>query len=192
MDNNYRILGLEPGADAEKVQEAYRKLAIQYNPDKFTDINQKKWAQQQMEEINHAFDEIMNSLRTGKVSSNSDRDEFYIYIRRLIQTGDYRTAMDKLNSYPNTGEAEWQFLMGSALYYNGYISQSFDHFRLAAEMNPSNREYTATYNRMNRSRNGNIYSSPYSQEQTFQTGVLCCDPCTLCQCLICMDCCCNH
>ena len=67
MDNNYRILGLAPGADENAVKEAYRKLAIQYNPDKFADPAQKKWAQQQMDEINRAYDEIMNFYRSGRL-----------------------------------------------------------------------------------------------------------------------------
>jgi len=37
MDNNYRIMGLAPGASEEQVKETYRKLAQQYNPDNFTD-----------------------------------------------------------------------------------------------------------------------------------------------------------
>lgn len=193
MDNNYRILGLAPGASREQVQQAYRNLSVRYNPDKFTDPAQKKWAQEQMDEINRAFDEIMNFLRAGTAGGeNSRRDEFYIYIRRLIQQGDYKTAIDRLGKYNNENEAEWQFLMGSALYYSGYISRSFPYFQRAAQIEPSNSEYTAAFNRMNRSRDGDIYSSPYSREQTYQSGVVCCDPCTVCQCLICMDCCCRH
>ncbi|MBQ3587187.1 MAG: J domain-containing protein [Oscillospiraceae bacterium] len=194
MDNNYRILGLAPGADENAVKEAYRKLAIQYNPDKFADPAQKKWAQQQMDEINRAYDEIMNFYRTGSTGqADSDRDEFYIYIRRLIQQGDYETAYNQLTVYRNETEAEWQFLMGSCLYYRGYYSMSYEYFRRAAQMNPANREYTATYSRMKQSREGNIYSTPYSQYETYNRGgVVCCDPCTLCQCLICMDCCCHH
>ncbi len=192
MDNNYRIMGLAPGASEEQVKETYRKLAQQYNPDNFTDAAQKKWAIEQMNRINRAYDAIMNYKRTGQTGQETDdRSQFYVYIRRLIQQGDYDTAMHQLNTYRNENEAEWQFLMGSTLYYRGYTSQSFGYFEKAARMNPYNREYTATYNRMSQNRNGNIYQSPYSQEQTFGGQMVCCDPCTVCQCLICMDCCCH-
>ena len=194
MDNNYRIMGLAPGATDRQVKEAYRKLAAQYNPDNFTDSAQKKWAAEQMQQINRAYDEIMNSTRTAE-GTRADRNElgneFYIYIRRLIQQGEYDTAMSQLEKFQNEDDAEWQFLMGSALYYRGFISRSYSYFEKAAQMNPDHREYTATYNRMKQSRNGNIYQSPYSQEQTFGGQVMCCDPCTVCQCLICMDCCCH-
>ena len=193
MENNYRILGLSNGDDRTKVQEAYRRLSAQYNPDNFTDPAQKKWAQQQMDEINRAFDEIMNYLRSGTQNSEkSSRDEFYTYIRRTIQQGDYSAALNRLEKYRNENDAEWQFLMGSALYFSGMVSSSFPYFQRAAQMDPSNKEYHAAFERMNRSRNGDIFSSPYSQEQTYQSGVICCDPCTVCQCLICMDCCCHH
>ncbi|MBQ8604139.1 MAG: J domain-containing protein [Oscillospiraceae bacterium] len=191
MDNNYRIMGLAPGASEQEVKEAYRKLAQQYNPDKFTDSAQKKWAVEQMNRINRAYDAIMNYKRAGTTGQGDDRSEFYVYIRRLIQQGQCDTAMQQLDTYRNEDEAEWQFLMGSTLYYRGYISQSYSYFEKAAQMEPSNREYTATYNRMNQNRNGNIYKSPYSQEQTFGGQMVCCDPCTVCQCLICMDCCCH-
>ncbi len=194
MENNYRILGLENNASTERVQEAYRKLSVQYNPDNFTDPAQKKWAKEQMERINKAFDEIMNFNRAGAVSTGNTSDdgkEFYIYIRRLIQHGEYENALVELKKYPNENDSEWQFLMGSALYYSGFASKSYEHFQRAANMEPNNREYTATYNRMSRNRNGNIYGSPYSQQQTYSGGMVCCDPCTVCQCLMCMDCLCH-
>lgn len=194
MDNNYRILGLAPGADVELVKEAYRRLAAEHNPDRYTDPNDKHMAQLRLDEINRAFDEIMNYLRAGtrpQQQANPDRDEFYVYIRRLIQQGQYDTAINQLSAYNNEDEAEWQFLMGSALYYNGYISQAYPYFQAAAQMDPYKREYNATFNRMNGNRGGNIYQSPYSADQTYQCGGFCCDPCTLCQCLICMDCCCH-
>lgn len=194
MEYNYRILGLTPDADIQQVKEAYRRLAAEHNPDRYTDPNEKHMAQLRLDEINRAFDEIMNYLRVGTVSqqsANPDRDEFYVYIRRLIQQGQYNTAINQLTAYNNEDEAEWQFLMGSALYYGGYISQSYPYFRTAAQMDPYNREYTATYNRMNQNRSGNIYQSPYSQQTTYQYGGFCCDPCTVCQCMICMDCCCH-
>ncbi len=197
MDNNYRKLGLTPGAEVPQVAEAYRKLSRQYNPDNFADPAQKKWAKQQMDEINAAFDAIMNSKREGVDTAQqpkketNDRDEFYVYIRRLIQHGDYDTALQQLNAYPNENEAEWQFLMASAMYYRGYISGSFEFFKRAAEMEPTNKEYTATYNRMRQNRNGEIHNSPYTQQQTYSGGMVCCDPCTVCQCLMCMDCLCR-
>lgn len=191
MDNDYRVLGLESGADEEAVKRAYRALAARHNPDKFTNARDRARAERDMEQINRAFDRIMNRLRAEK-SGGSDREQFYIYIRRLIQQGQYDSAINQLSAYNNEGEAEWQFLMGSALYYGGYISQSFPYFERAAQMDPSNREYSATFGRMRQNRQGNIYSSPYSGEQTYQMGGVCCDPCTVCQCLICMDCCCHH
>ncbi len=201
MENNYRILGLIPGADKEQVRLAYHRLSAQYSPDKFTDPAQKRWAQQQVEEIDKAYNELMDYFNrnetnntgkhTGTETTGSDKEDFYIYIRRLIQHGDTETALGQLKLYPNENEAEWQFLMGSALYYSGYISKSYDHFAAAARMQPYNKEYTATYNRMSQNRTGRFQSSPYTPQQTYSSGMICCDPCTVCQCLICMDACCH-
>lgn len=193
MDENYRKLGLTPDADEETIKTTYKKLAEQYNPDNFSEPAQKKHAVESMDEINRAFDEIMNYLRAGTVStSGNDRDDFYLYIRRLIQNGEYETAIEQLNTYNNENEAQWQFLMGSALYYGGYISRSFEYFKNAAQMEPETDEYTAAFKRMNNSRSGNIYSSPYSADQTYSFEGVCCDPCTVCQCLVCINACCRH
>lgn len=195
MNKYYDILGVPFGCDEETVKNAYRQKAIDCNPDRFTDPVEKRGAQQKMDEINEAFDAIMNYLRAGTVANASadgdDASSFYTYIRRLIQEGSYRQAINELNTYNNEDEAQWQFLMGSALYYGGYVSQSYQYFQRAASMEPSNSEYSAAYHRMNQSRQGNIYGSPYSRQTTY-TNAGCCDPCTVCQCLMCMDCCCHH
>lgn len=191
--NNYEILGLQYGASEEEVKNAYRQKAIDNNPDRFSDPVERRLAQQKMAEIDAAFDDIMNYLRTGNRSNPADEaDSFYKYVRSLIQNGQYQEAINQLNTYNNEGEAQWQFLMGSAMYYSGYISQAFPFFQRAVNMEPSNPEYSAAFNRMNQSRQGNIYGSPYSRQTTYSNSSGCCDPCTVCQCLMCMDCCFSH
>lgn len=203
---SYEVLGLTYGASEEEVKNAYRQLAIKNNPQQFQDPVEKRMAQQKMEEIDAAFDEIMNYLRAGTMpvesasgaynqsytQNNSQRNEdgFYAYIRRLIQESNYDQAISQLNTQPNYDQAQWQFLMGSALYYKGFLNQSFPYFQRAVQLDPNNPEYSAAYGRLNQNRQGNIYGSPYPRQTTYATGG-CCDPCTVCQCLVCMDCCCH-
>ncbi|MEG1783101.1 MAG: J domain-containing protein, partial [Oscillospiraceae bacterium] len=90
------------GASEEAVKNAYRQKAINNNPDLFNDPVDKRLAMQRMKEIDSAFDEIMNNLRTGgRGNQNEDRDNFYTYIRHLIQDGQYSEAINQLNTYCN-------------------------------------------------------------------------------------------
>ncbi len=53
----YEVLGLEPGADFAEVKKAYRKLSMQYHPDKVAHLGEefKKVAEEKMKEINEAY-----------------------------------------------------------------------------------------------------------------------------------------
>lgn len=191
MNENYQALGLNEGASEEEVLQAYRELAYRYNPDHYSDPFQKEDAARRLEEVNRAFDRIMNYMRRGTIPEDGYMDEgrqFYLYIRRLIQQGRYDTAINQLTAYNNEDEAQWQFLMGSALYYGGYISRSYEHFALAADMEPDNEEYTSVFSRMTAARNGNFNSSPFNLGDMDVDMAVCGDPCTVCQCLICLNC----
>lgn len=187
MEQYYSVLGLHPGASEEEVLNAYRSLASQYNPDYFADEDRKKWAMEKTRELNEAFDRVMNYIRRGNVPRRryrDDRTRFYSYVRRLIQQGNCDTAINQLKAYNNEGEAEWQFLMGTALYYGGYISRSYEYFRNAVNLDPTNREYSSVYGRMQQSRTGNMDTSPYDTDYSGMAA-FCRNPCTLCNCLIC-------
>ncbi len=54
----YAVLGLEPGAGFEAIKKAYRKLSMQYHPDKVAHLGDefKRVAEEKMKEINAAYD----------------------------------------------------------------------------------------------------------------------------------------
>ncbi len=54
----YAVLGLEKGADFVEIKKAYRKLSMQYHPDKVGHLGEefKKIAEEKMKEINVAYD----------------------------------------------------------------------------------------------------------------------------------------
>ncbi len=53
----YAVLGLEPGADFVEIKKAYRKLSMQYHPDKVGHLGEefKNIAEEKMKEINVAY-----------------------------------------------------------------------------------------------------------------------------------------
>ncbi|WP_028582303.1 DnaJ domain-containing protein [Desulfogranum japonicum] len=54
----YGVLGLEPGAEFSEIKKAYRKLSMQYHPDKVSHLGDefKAVAEEKMKEINVAYD----------------------------------------------------------------------------------------------------------------------------------------
>ncbi len=54
----YAVLGLEPGENFDQIKKAYRKLSMQYHPDKVAHLGDefKKVAEEKMKEINVAYD----------------------------------------------------------------------------------------------------------------------------------------
>jgi curved DNA-binding protein len=49
----YQVLGVPRNATAEQIKKAYRKLAMQYHPDR--NPGKEKWANEKFKEINEAF-----------------------------------------------------------------------------------------------------------------------------------------
>lgn len=57
-EHYYAVLGLESGADISEIKKAYRKLSMQYHPDKVSHLGEEfqRVAEEKMKEINQAYD----------------------------------------------------------------------------------------------------------------------------------------
>ena len=57
-EQHYAVLGLQKGADMEEIKKAYRKLSMQYHPDKVRHLGEefRAVAEEKMKEINQAYD----------------------------------------------------------------------------------------------------------------------------------------
>lgn len=66
MQNYYEILGLEPGASLSQIESAYRRLALEYHPDKQKegDVIDARF---------HLLNEIKNTLTTPELRSKYDQ-----------------------------------------------------------------------------------------------------------------------
>lgn len=60
----YAVLGLEPGANATEIKKAYRKLSMQYHPDKVRHLGAEFQgvAEEKMKEINAAYEYFKKKL----------------------------------------------------------------------------------------------------------------------------------
>jgi len=56
--NPYEILGVSQNSSEDEIKKAYKKLALEHHPDKFTDENEKKLHEEKFKEINEAYQQI--------------------------------------------------------------------------------------------------------------------------------------
>ncbi len=213
MTDPYKILGVSQNATDEEIQNAYRELAKKYHPDNYADSPLADVANQKMQELNDAFDRVMNERRlsgissaekqpqptvggqaeqVGEPSANFSREtNGFEDIRRLIQTNRLVEAEELLDGIPQNGrDAEWYFLKGSVYFSRGWLDDALNHFNTACRLNPNNPEYRAALNRMMWQRQGHMGGNPNQPYRVPQhTGG--CSACDVCQGLICADCCCE-
>ena len=188
MNDPYKILGVDRNATDDEVKEAYRKLARKYHPDNYGDNPLSDLAEEKMQEINEAYDAIVNMRKGGKnknsgyENTNSDFPE----IRRLISQNRLEQALELLDGVPpHERNAEWYFLNGTVQYRRGWFDQAYTSFATASRMDPSNMEYRNAVTNAQR-QSTRQHNNPY---RTYGGGG--CNSCDVCQSLICADCCCE-
>ena len=181
----YAVLGVSPTATDDEVKKAYRELAKKYHPDHYADSPMADLAQEKMQEINEAYDAIMNARRGGAAGGQGASK--FQDVRTLIAQGRLEEAQELLDGVtPERRDAEWYFLNGSVQYRRGWFDNAFTSFSTACRMEPGNAEYREALNRMNR------YAGGFGQNP-YRTGdnMGGCSACDVCQGLLCADCCCE-
>lgn len=190
MNNPYEVLGINQNATDDEVKAAYRALAKKYHPDNYANNPLQDIAEEKMQEINEAYDTIMNSRRGGGAGNTSGGYSAYTGtkfsdIRAVINQNRLDEAQRMLDAIPiNERSAEWYFLNGSVQYRRGWFDNAYSNFSTACRMDPSNSEYRAAMNQIQYSRRG---GNPYNTVPA-NGG---CTACDICNGLICADCCCE-
>lgn len=191
MKDPYTVLGVSRDASDDDIKKAYRDLARKYHPDNYQDTNLSELAAEKMKEINEAYDTIRDE-RSGKKSSSSSgsssADPRFVEIRSLINQRRFSEAEMRLDAMSgNDRNAEWNFLKACVLLQRGHFFDAQKHVETACYMDPNNAEYQNARAQMNGRAGGYgyNYNTVYRQNQNQA------DCCSVCQTLICIDCCCE-
>ena len=191
MNDPYKILGVDRNATDDVIKEAYRKLARKYHPDNYGDNPLSDLAEEKMQEINQAYDAIVNMRKRGSKGSDWSYDtqnSAFPEVRNLIKQNLLEQAQELLDGVPpQERNAEWYFLNGTVLYRRGWFDQAYTSFVNASRMDPSNMEYRNAVNNAQRqaSRQHNnpyrTYSGSGCSSSDMCLGLCCADTC--CECL---------
>ena len=199
MRNPYEVLGIKEGTNAEGIKKAYKELVKKYHPDQYQNNPLSDLAEEKLKEINEAYDYLMKKVGSQNGSGTYRQQEepryrnnqddanrsYYNQARTYINIGNVAAAEEILNRV-SFKDGEWYYLKGLIFMRRGWYNEAVTNLRTAADMDPSNYEYREALNRvMNANRQ---YQSTVYDRRGYGTGP---DTCSMCQGLICADCCCE-
>ena len=190
MKDPYSVLGVQPTATDAEIKKAYHALARKYHPDKYRDSDLAELANEKMQEINAAYEEIQrmragggSSNSGGYYANNSSSNPTFAQIRQHINSGRIDAAEQMLFEVGDGDRgAEWNFLMGCVAIRRGHYTDAQNFIDTACSMDPNNPEYRNAQQQL-RARAGG-----YGQGTQMAGGCSCCD---ICAGLMCADCCCD-
>ena len=203
MKDPYSILGVSPSASDDEVKDAYRALARKYHPDNYDDDNPlKELANEKMQEINSAYEQIQRMRASGTKSAGGSTyygdtgstygstSGVYYEIRNKINSRKFHEAERMIAEIPISDRtAEWHYLNSILLMKRGYVNDAMRELETACNMDPSNMEYQRAKEMFNTGAQG--YGSTYYGGNVYRTQSASDDACNCCANLLCLDCLCE-
>ncbi len=137
----FELLGLKPGADAQEVRAAYRRLVKKCHPDQFQDAQCQKAAQEQLLQLNLAYEAALKLASQHRVGFNLiSQEEAKHFAQRLIDQGNLESALRQL-ARADSKDADWYFLQGKILMGLRQYETAHQSFREAVRRDPDNHKY---------------------------------------------------
>lgn len=194
--NPFVILGVDENTVTQnELEEAYKAERAKYAEDRFLEGESGEIATRKISEIDEAYREALEKLKTRATVSNNGVS--YTEIEAQIRAKNYNEAQSMLDSI-TVRDAEWHFLQSVIYYKKGWISESKLQLERAVALDPNNSKYKTELDKMNGegSQQNHQYSRhsygygqgahrSYSYDRPQASTCDCCS--TLCA----LDCCCE-
>ncbi len=198
--NPFVVLGVSENCTQNELYEAYKKERAKYADLRFEPGEKGAEACARLEEIEEAYAEANEKLRsnfdisyTGNDLSDADR---------AIKEGKLDEAQNILDNCQNR-TAEWHYLQSAIFYRKNWTADALKQLEYACQMDPTNTKYSQAKQAMvnhikanSRAQQNSFYNGDNKEERTYvnmnnsapQRG---CSACDCCSSLICADCCCE-
>ena len=140
--NPFEVLGLNAGASADDVRNAYRQLVKTCHPDKFLDADERKAAQEKMIALNLAYEEALKltaSRRSAATNYNRELtvEEAIALADKMLRRDSPEAALRHLMRTKNrTGS--WYAMQGHVLMVLEEYESAHQSYREAVRREPNN------------------------------------------------------
>lgn len=201
MKNPYEVLGIGEGASIDEIKRAYKELVKKYHPDQYQNNPLSGLAEEKLKEINQAYDSLLKDYENKGTNYRAQENAYsyrgsnrtnyysdtslYSQVRMNIMNGNIQAAENLLNRI-TMKDAEWHYLRGLIFMRKGWYNEAVNSINTAVNMDPSNMEYRDALNRIAYA-NNQYQNNGYTRRYTAGGP----DLCSMCECLVCSDCCCE-
>ena len=123
------------------MRAAYRRLVKTCHPDQFQDPQRQKAAQEQLLQLNLAYEAALKLASQHRVGFNLiSQEEAKHFAQRLIDQGNLESALRQL-ARADGKDADWYFLQGKILMGLRQYDTAHQSFREAVRRDPDNHKY---------------------------------------------------
>ncbi len=142
--NAFEVLGLTADANEQQIRRAYHARVKRCHPDQFTDAEMQRKAQEELTELNLAYEEALKRALTMKptVYRRVPPGEAKATARRLLSQDRYESALLQLGRAENRDD-EWYYIQGLILMGMKQFGSAHQSFREAIRLQPDNNDYRA-------------------------------------------------
>ncbi len=170
MQEYFKILGLQPNATDEEIENAYQTLKNQYSRDRFLEGELGNQAAKNLTKLETAYHEIKASRENN--AKDGERLHSFVEVELLIKKGDISGAQNLLDNI-NERSAEWHYLQSVIFYRKNWINDSKKQLEIALNMDPHNTKYINDYTKLKQTIEYNdrqFHSGPsYNQQRPYES-----------------------